>query len=104
MIARVDEGPGTTGDQGRNLSWAAKGLLPRWLFAAGIFSRRSISRPKEQDAAMRSAISVILALALSGCAAEGGRTTQMFPDCTQASAEEQASGKCMRRPDIPDGL
>jgi hypothetical protein len=54
---------------------------------------------------MRSAISAaILALALTGCAAERGRTTQMFPDCTQATAEEQASGKCMRRPEIPDGL
>jgi hypothetical protein len=79
--------------------------LRRGHFRIGRRYERAGASAAQQDAAMRSAISAaILAVALSGCAYEGGRTTQMFPDCTQASAEEQASGKCMRRPDIPDGL
>jgi hypothetical protein len=52
-------------------------------------------------------ISALLAVAAAGCSASQGRTTQgrttqMFPDCTQVSAEEQQHGKCMYRPEAPD--
>jgi hypothetical protein len=49
-------------------------------------------------------MTALLAIVLTGCAADRGRTTQMFPDCTQVSAEEQAKGKCMYRPEQPDGV
>jgi hypothetical protein len=53
---------------------------------------------------MKSAIAVLLvAGALLGCTAQG-RTTQMNPDCTRVSAEEQAKGNCMYRPEIPESL
>jgi hypothetical protein len=50
----------------------------------------------------------LMIIAISGCSgsreeATRGRTTQMFPDCTQVSAEEQAKGNCMTRPELPDG-
>ena len=47
---------------------------------------------------------LLLAIAISGCSSDRGRTTQMNPDCTQVSAEEQARGNCMYRPDVPEGL
>lgn len=50
------------------------------------------------------AIAVLVAVGVSGCSNTGGRTTQMFPDCTQVSAEQQRQGKCMIRPEAPDGL
>jgi hypothetical protein len=50
------------------------------------------------------ALLILLTVAVAGCSTNRGRTTQMFPDCTQATAEEQAQGKCMHRPDIPDGV
>ena len=44
-------------------------------------------------------------IVLSGCSSsDRGRTTQMNPDCTQVSAEEQARGHCMYRPEAPDGM
>lgn len=59
----------------------------------------------KREAVMRGAMwAVLLALTMGGCSADRGRTTQMFPDCTQVSAEEQAAGKCMYRPEIPDGV
>ncbi len=27
----------------------------------------------------------------------------MHPDCTQATAEQQARGECVHRPEMPDG-
>jgi hypothetical protein len=59
---------------------------------------------------MKAATFALLVIgALDGCSgdrdiAHQGRTTQMFPDCDQVSAEEQRQGRCMRRPDMPDGL
>jgi hypothetical protein len=59
---------------------------------------------------MKAAAYVLLMIgAISGCSADRGtadlgRTTRMFPDCDQVSAEEQRRGRCMRRPDMPDGL
>ena len=50
------------------------------------------------------AAAVLVALSVWGCSNVRGRTTQMFPDCTQVSAEQQRQGKCMNRPDLPDGL
>ena len=50
------------------------------------------------------ALLILLVATVSSCSTNRGRTTQMFPDCTQASAEQQAQGKCMRRPDIPAGI
>jgi hypothetical protein len=46
---------------------------------------------------------------IGGCSADRstadhGRTNQMLPDCDQVSAEEQRRGRCMRPPDMPDGL
>ena len=52
---------------------------------------------------MRTAI-LLLVIALSGCSADRGRTSQMNPDCTQVSAEQQARGDCMYRPEMPEGL
>ena len=53
---------------------------------------------------MTAITSLLLLIAVSGCSADRGRTTQMNPDCTQVSAEEQARGNCMYRPDVPEGL
>jgi hypothetical protein len=47
-------------------------------------------------------IAVLLSAAVAGCSASQGRTRQMFPDCTQVSAEEQQQGKCMYRPEAPE--
>ena len=44
----------------------------------------------------------LLIAALLGCTPPQGRTTEMNPDCTQVSAEEQAKGNCMYRPEVPD--
>jgi hypothetical protein len=49
-------------------------------------------------------VAALWAVVLAGCSADRGGTTQMFPDCTQVSAEEQAKGKCMYRPEQPDGV
>jgi hypothetical protein len=49
-------------------------------------------------------IAVLILVALPSCSNSRGRTTQMFPDCTQVSAEQQRQGKCMNRPEAPDGL
>jgi len=44
------------------------------------------------------AIGLLIALALSSCSTTSRRgSTQMFPDCTQVSAEEQINGNCMHR-------
>jgi hypothetical protein len=55
---------------------------------------------------MKSTIAVVLvSAALLGCTGPGqGRTTEMNPDCTQVSAEEQAKGNCMYRPELPEGM
>ena len=54
---------------------------------------------------MKAATFVLLLVgALWGCSTDRARTTQMFPDCDQVSAEQQRQGQCMRRPDLPDGL
>ncbi len=50
------------------------------------------------------ALILLPVIAISGCSSDHGRTTQMNPDCTQVSAEEQARGNCMYRPDVPEGL
>jgi hypothetical protein len=49
-------------------------------------------------------LAALMAVAVSSCSSGRGRTTQMFPDCTQVSAEEQRKGNCMYRPEIPDGM
>jgi hypothetical protein len=49
-------------------------------------------------------LAVLVALSAWGCSNVRGRTTQMFPDCTQVSAEQQRQGKCMNRPEPPDSL
>lgn len=49
-------------------------------------------------------VAVLIAIALSACSDSRGRTTQMFPDCTQVGAEQQRQGKCVNRPEPPDGL
>ena len=49
-------------------------------------------------------VAVLLVVVLPACSTSRGRTTQMFPDCTQVSAEQQRQGKCMNRPEAPDGL
>jgi hypothetical protein len=49
-------------------------------------------------------LGLVAAVVLTSCSANRGRTTQMFPDCDQVSAEQQQQGRCMRRPDLPDGL
>jgi hypothetical protein len=59
---------------------------------------------RHADAGMTAITSLLLLIAVSGCSADRGRTTQMNPDCTQVSAEEQARGNCMYRPDVPEGL
>jgi hypothetical protein len=66
----------------------------------------SDARPR---AAMRVVAFMLLVMgAIGGCSSERGdhrgNTTQMFPDCDQISAEQQRHGRCMRRPDMPDGL
>ena len=54
---------------------------------------------------MKSAIAILLFSALLGCTGTyQGRTTEMNPDCTQVSAEEQAKGNCMYRPEVPEGM
>ena len=53
---------------------------------------------------MKAATLVLLLIALWGCSADRPRTTQMFPDCDQVSAEQQRQGRCMRRPDLSDGF
>lgn len=58
----------------------------------------------QHRAAKALAAAVLVALSVWGCSNVRGRTTQMFPDCTQVSAEQQRQGKCMNRPDLPDGL
>lgn len=50
------------------------------------------------------AIALLIAVILPACSNSRGRTTQMFPDCTQVSAEQQRQGKCMNRPEAPDGM
>jgi hypothetical protein len=52
---------------------------------------------------MRNLMLVGALMALAGCAGHQTRTTQMNPDCTQVSAEEQARGNCMYRPEVPEG-
>ena len=47
---------------------------------------------------------LLVVIAASGCSSDRGPTRQMNPDCTQVSAEEQARGNCMYRPDVPEGL
>ncbi len=46
-------------------------------------------------------LAALLAGALAACAHNGTRTpngtTQMFPDCTQVSADLQRPGRCMNR-------
>jgi hypothetical protein len=56
------------------------------------------------SALMKSAIAILLLFSpLLGCTGPGqGRTTEMNPDCTQVSAEEQAKGNCMYRPEVPE--
>jgi hypothetical protein len=49
------------------------------------------------------AIALLVAVAASGCSNSRGRTTQMFPDCDDVSADEQAESKCVHRPETPDG-
>jgi hypothetical protein len=49
-------------------------------------------------------LGLLVAVVLTSCSSNRGRTTQMFPDCDQVSAEEQRQGRCMHRPDLPDGL
>lgn len=49
------------------------------------------------------AIAMLIAVALLACtSAPRGTTTQMFPDCTQVSAEQQRMGNCMMRPEPPN--
>ena len=48
-------------------------------------------------------IALLVAVALPSCSSSRGRTTQMFPDCTQVSPDEQSKGKCMYRPERPEG-
>jgi hypothetical protein len=59
----------------------------------------------EPSTVMKPSVTVLLlTIVLLGCTSTHGRTTQMNPDCTQVSAEEQAKGNCMYRPEVPDGL
>ena len=59
----------------------------------------------KQGGAMKGAVLLLLLInSLSACCTDEGRTRQMFPDCDQATAEEQRQGRCMRRPDLPEGL
>jgi ABC-type uncharacterized transport system auxiliary subunit len=55
---------------------------------------------------MRRAAAVVLLLlvTLAGCFENRTRTTQMYPDCDQVSAEEQRQGRCMIRPNLPEGF
>ena len=52
----------------------------------------------------KAALPLLVAAILAGCSGERGRTTQMVPDCTQASAEQQRAGKCVYRPDPPGDM
>ena len=45
---------------------------------------------------------ILLAVAVAGCSNSGGRTTMLFPDCTQVSADQQAQSRCMYRPEPVD--
>jgi hypothetical protein len=57
----------------------------------------------QQALVMKLAIAaLLLAACVLGCAPTHGRTAQMNPDCTQVTAEEQAKGNCMYRPELPD--
>jgi hypothetical protein len=59
----------------------------------------------EPSAIMRAVIVAALFLSvLSGCSSNHGRVKELNPDCTQVSADEQAKGNCMYRPEAPEGL
>jgi hypothetical protein len=50
-------------------------------------------------------LTLLVGFSIWGCSnVPAGRTTQIFPDCTQVSAEQQRQGKCMNRPEPPDAL
>jgi hypothetical protein len=48
------------------------------------------------------ALLILLAAAVSSCSMDRGRTSEMYPECDQATAEQQRQGKCMHRPEVPD--
>jgi hypothetical protein len=52
------------------------------------------------------AIAMLIAVVLPACSSSTprGATTQMFPDCTQVSAEQQRLGNCIIRPETPDPM
>ena len=52
----------------------------------------------------KAVLPLLVAAILAGCSGERGRTTQMFPDCTQATVEQQRTGKCVYRPDPPGDM
>jgi hypothetical protein len=49
-------------------------------------------------------ITLLMVTVLAACSESRGRTRQLYPDCDQVSAEEQRQGRCMSRPDTPEGL
>jgi hypothetical protein len=49
---------------------------------------------------MKVSIAMFLVVALVGCASNQGGSG-ILPDCDQASAEQQAPGKCINRPVPP---
>ena len=61
-------------------------------------------RTAARTSAVVAAAALLLGVVLSGCTSDRGPTRQMNPDCTQVSAEEQARGNCMYRPEVPEGL